>query len=118
MIIMKVADDRTVAITGRITLFLFFYSIFLFMLYVQGSLQDFMESSLLGILVLYRYCALIYMVFAVFNIALQALSPPAPRQAFSADRFVVCRSDCKRGPCRRGFFFAFIVGAYGLSCRK
>ena len=53
------------SVAGRITIFLFMFSVFIALLYVQGNFQNFLEESLLGLLAVYRFTALIYFAAAV-----------------------------------------------------
>ena len=53
------------SITGRLTLFFYLFSILILLLYIQGNFQAFTDSSLIMLLNLYKFSALIYIALAV-----------------------------------------------------
>ena len=61
-----------VSVAGRITAFLFLFSLFIALLYLQGNFQDFQESSLLLLLEAYRIVSLLYLAAAVSYIFIMA----------------------------------------------
>ncbi|MDC7225849.1 MAG: hypothetical protein PQJ61_03680 [Spirochaetales bacterium] len=61
---MKDRARPIVSIAGRITILLFLFSVMVLLLYIQGNFQDFVDDSLIMLLNLYRYSALIFIAFA------------------------------------------------------
>ena len=62
--IMKNRGRLIVSVSGRITLFLFVFTIFIMILYIQGNFQDFIDDSLIKLLLIYRYTVLAFLAFA------------------------------------------------------
>lgn len=62
---MKNRGRLIVSVTGRVTLFLFVFTVFIFILYIQGNFQDFLDDSLIKLLLLFRYAVLIFLAIAV-----------------------------------------------------
>jgi len=53
-----------VSLAGRITVFLFIFTMYIVLLYVQGSFQNFTDDSLLKLLILGKYSSLVYIAVA------------------------------------------------------
>ena len=61
---MKNKGRLIVSVTGRITIFLYLFTLFILLLYIQGSFQDFLDDSLIKLLVLFEYSSLVFIGFA------------------------------------------------------
>jgi len=57
-----------VSVAGRVTIFLYLFSVFIILLFVQGNFQDFLDNSLLALMVVYKYTSLLFISAAVFYI--------------------------------------------------
>lgn len=61
----KAKGHLLVSVAGRITVFLYLFSLFILLLYIQGNFQDFLDQSLAVLLVIYKYTALIFIVSGI-----------------------------------------------------
>jgi hypothetical protein len=61
----KAREKILVSIAGRVTVFLYLFSVFILLLYIQGNFQDFLDQSLISLLTIYKYTALIFTAAAV-----------------------------------------------------
>lgn len=61
----KSGGKLLVSVAGRLTVFLYIFSVFILSLYLLGNFQDFTDSSLIVLLEVYKYTALIYSAFAL-----------------------------------------------------
>ncbi|MBI9105505.1 MAG: hypothetical protein JEZ04_02105 [Spirochaetales bacterium] len=63
---MKKPDGKLlVSVAGRITVFLYLFSVLILLLYIQGNFQDFLDASLSGLLTAYKYTALMFISTAL-----------------------------------------------------
>lgn len=62
---MKNKNKIIVSVVGRLTVFFYIFTVLILILYLQGSFQDFLDESLINLLVLYKYTALIFLAFGV-----------------------------------------------------
>jgi len=57
-----------VSVAGRVTIFLYLFSLFIILLFIQGNFQVFLDESLVALMAIYRYSSLLYISAAVFYI--------------------------------------------------
>ncbi|HAK47606.1 MAG TPA: hypothetical protein DCO79_17005 [Spirochaeta sp.] len=62
---MKNKGQPAVSVTGRITMFLYLFTVLIMILYIQGSFQDFVDESLIMLLMIFKYSTIVFIAFAV-----------------------------------------------------
>ncbi len=73
---MKFRSGLTVSVIGRITVFLYLFTILALILYIQGSFQDFTDSSLIMLLFLYKFTSLIFIALGFSYIVILIIDRP------------------------------------------
>ena len=63
-----------VSITGRIAVFLFMFSLFIFLLFIQGNFQSFIDISLINLMLIYRICAILYVIASISYVLILLMS--------------------------------------------
>ena len=67
---MKRKGRPVVSISGRITLFLYLFTLLVLVLYIQGSFQNFTDDSLIRLLGLFKFSSLVYIASAMTYIVI------------------------------------------------
>lgn len=71
---MKDRGQLIVSLTGRVTMFLYLFTVLIMILYIQGSFQGFVDDSLIMLLNLFKFSSLVFIAFGLSYIIILILA--------------------------------------------